>query len=185
MGKTELLLFIFIIFLILDGVGSFFTSIPLRIHRRVQRGQLYRVSTKVCIERVFGGKTSESALSQPIETSSHQVKVLDSVIRIFCTHTEPDFSMPWQRTRSESTTSSGFVISTKSGKLQILTNAHAVEYGSVIQVKKRSSERKTVAKLVAVGHECDLAVLEVDEEDFWDGLMPLEFGDLPSLQVCR
>lgn len=37
---------------------------------------------------------------------------------------------------------------------RILTNAHAVEYGSLIQVKKRQCEKKYVASVVALGHEC-------------------------------
>ena len=27
--------------------------------------------------------------------------LLDSVIRVYCTHTEPNFSMPWQRTKQD------------------------------------------------------------------------------------
>jgi hypothetical protein len=38
---------------------------------------------------------------------------------------------------------------------RILTNAHAVEYGSLIQVKKRQSERKYVSSVVAIAHECE------------------------------
>lgn len=34
----------------------------------------------------------------------------------------------------------------------------------------------------AVGHECDLALLIVDSDEFWDGMIPLEFGDIPFLQ---
>ena len=37
-------------------------------------------------------------------------------------------------------------------------------------------------QVVAVGHECDLAVLSVDDEDFWVGTCALEFGNVPELQ---
>jgi S1-C subfamily serine protease len=60
--------------------------------------------------------------------------------------------MPWQRQKQEFSTSSGFIIDKK----RIITNAHAVEYGSLIQVKKRQSEKKYVASVVAVGHECEM-----------------------------
>jgi len=103
--------------------------------------------------------------------------ILNSVVRIYCTHSEPNFGMPWQRLRQESSTSSGFI--TRDHK--ILTNAHAVEYGSIVQVKKRQSEKKYLAPVVAVGHECDLAVLTVSDDDFWTDTTPLKFGQLPDL----
>jgi len=34
----------------------------------------------------------------------------------------------------------------------------------------------------AVGHECDLAVLSIDDNRFWEGLEELEFADMPNLQ---
>lgn len=71
--------------------------------------------------------------------------ILNSVIRIYCTHSEPNFGMPWQRLRQESSTSSGFITDDH----KILTNAHAVEYGSIVQVKKRQSEKKYLATVVA------------------------------------
>lgn len=111
--------------------------------------------------------------------SDNHGDILNAVVRVYCTHTEPNFCMPWQRMKQEFSTSTGFIIDDK----RILTNAHAVEYGSLIQVKKRQSEDKFIARVVAVGHECDLALLTVDDESFWnDELKALEFGELPDLQ---
>ena len=33
-----------------------------------------------------------------------------------------------------------------------------------------------------MGHECDLAVLDVEDPTFWEGTQELEFGDIPELQ---
>lgn len=100
------------------------------------------------------------------------------VVRIYCTHSPPSFGMPWQKLRQEFSTSSGFVIQGR----RIITNAHAVEYGTLIQVKNRQSERKFLARVEAVGHECDLAILTVEDEKFWgDDLQPLTFGGIPNL----
>lgn len=104
-------------------------------------------------------------------------RILNGVVRIFCTHSSPNFHMPWQRQKQEYSTSSGFVISGR----RILTNAHAIEYGALIQVKTRQSEQKYVANVVAVGHECDLAVLEIDDDAFWHDVEELSFGELPQL----
>jgi S1-C subfamily serine protease len=110
-------------------------------------------------------------------TLGAEMDMTDAVLRIFCTHSKPSYVMPWQIQRQEFSTSSGFAIAGR----RILTNAHAVEYGSLVQVKKRQSETKFVATVVAVGHECDLAVLEVQDEAFWAGLPVLGFGGMPQL----
>ena len=101
----------------------------------------------------------------------------NGVVRIYCTHSPPNFGMPWQRQRQEFSTSTGFVLD---GGL-IVTNAHAVEYGSLIQVKAGESEKKFVASAVAVGHECDLAILDVADSKFWEVVEPLTLGKIPEL----
>ena len=53
---------------------------------------------------------------------------------MFCQHTEPNFSMPWQRLRQYSSYSSGFAVRTgKRNRRWILTNAHSVEYNSQVR----------------------------------------------------
>ena len=110
--------------------------------------------------------------------------LMDSVVKVFCTHTEPNYSLPWQRKRQISSTSSGFVISTKDR--QILTNAHSVEYHTQVKVKRCGSDEKHVARVLSIGIECDIAMLTVDDESFWEDLEAIEFGKLPLLQddVC-
>lgn len=71
----------------------------------------------------------------------------------------------------------GFVIEGR----RIITNAHSVEYGSIIQLRKRGDDTKWVAQLLAYGPECDLAVLTVKDDKFWEGLEALSFGKLPAL----
>ncbi|GAA0157531.1 hypothetical protein LIER_43406 [Lithospermum erythrorhizon] len=73
-----------------------------------------------------------------------------------------------------------FVISGK----RILTNAHVVAHSTYIQVSKISKGCVQIytAKVQAMGHECDLAILVIDIEDFWLDMQPLEFGNIPFLQ---
>lgn len=111
-------------------------------------------------------------------SEKNQSDLLNGVVRVYCTHSPPNFSMPWQRLKQEFSTSTGFVI----GRKRLLTNAHAVEFGSLIQVKRRESEDKYVASVLAVGHECDLAILTVEDEKFWKGINPLTLGEVPDLQ---
>ncbi|XP_022767576.1 protease Do-like 9 isoform X2 [Durio zibethinus] len=106
------------------------------------------------------------------------VPAMDAVVKVFCVHTEPNFSLPWQRKRQYSSSSSGFVI----GGRRVLTNAHSVEHYTQVKVKKRGSDTKYLAIVLAIGTECDIAMLTVNDDEFWEGVSPLEFGELPALQ---
>jgi len=103
---------------------------------------------------------------------------LDSVIKVYCTHVEPNYSLPWQMRHQTSSSSTGFVIDGQ----RILTNAHCVDNYAVVKVKKRGGSMKYVAQVLAIGRECDLALLTVREADFWRGMRPIELGPLPLLQ---
>lgn len=50
-------------------------------------------------------------------------------------------------------------------------------------MKRRGDDRKFLARVLAVGTECDIALLTVDDDAFWEGVSPLAFGSLPHLQV--
>ncbi|KAK3225317.1 hypothetical protein Dsin_005179 [Dipteronia sinensis] len=106
------------------------------------------------------------------------VPAMDAVVKVFCVHTEPNFSLPWQRKRQYSSSSSGFVI----GGRRVLTNAHSVEHYTQVKLKKRGSDTKYLATVLAIGTECDIAMLTVDDDEFWEGVSPVEFGELPTLQ---
>ncbi|GAB2232309.1 hypothetical protein Droror1_Dr00011341 [Drosera rotundifolia] len=40
-----------------------------------------------------------------------------------------------------------------------------------------------VVQVLAIGVDCDLALLSVDNEEFWDDVVPVVFGKLPQLQA--
>ncbi|EEF52039.1 protease Do-like 9 [Ricinus communis] len=103
---------------------------------------------------------------------------MDAVVKVFCVHTEPNYSLPWQRKRQYSSTSSGLVI----GGKRILTNAHSVQHYTQVKLKKRGSDTKYLATVLAIGTECDIAMLTVDDDEFWEGVSPVQFGELPALQ---
>ncbi|KAL1541522.1 Protease Do-like 9 [Salvia divinorum] len=110
--------------------------------------------------------------------AKNSVPAMDAVVKVFCFHSKPNFSLPWQRNRQNSSTSSGFVIKGR----RVLTNAHSVEHYTQVKLKKRGSDTKYVATVLAIGEECDIALLTVEDEEFWEGVSPVEFGDLPELQ---
>lgn len=52
---------------------------------------------------------------------------VSACLQVYCVHTEPNHSMPWQRKRQYPSSSSGFVAAA-GDKRWILTNAHSVDY---------------------------------------------------------
>lgn len=116
---------------------------------------------------------------QQVETSNLQdATFLNAVVKVYCTHTAPDYSLPWQKQRQYTSTGSAFMI----GDGKLLTNAHCVEHNTQVKVKRRGDDTKYVAKVLAKGVECDIALLTVESEEFWKGAEPLQFGHLPRLQ---
>eukprot|EP00252_Welwitschia_mirabilis_P001100 TRINITY_DN11057_c0_g1_i1.p1 TRINITY_DN11057_c0_g1~~TRINITY_DN11057_c0_g1_i1.p1 ORF type:complete len:660 (-),score=130.37 TRINITY_DN11057_c0_g1_i1:841-2736(-) len=103
---------------------------------------------------------------------------LNAVVKVYCTHTEPDYSLPWQKQRQYTSTGSAFMIQGK----KLLTNAHCVANNTQVKVKRRGDDTKYVATVLATGLECDIALLSVENEEFWEGTEPLKFGPLPFLQ---
>ncbi|KAI3829607.1 hypothetical protein L1987_03733 [Smallanthus sonchifolius] len=116
---------------------------------------------------------------QQVDTAKIQdASFLNAVVKVYCTHTAPDYSLPWQKQRQYTSTGSAFMI----GDGKLLTNAHCVEHNTQVKVKRRGDDTKYVAKVLAKGMECDIALLSVENEKFWEGAEPLQFGHLPRLQ---
>jgi len=113
------------------------------------------------------------------EKKSKIRKFKNSIIKIFAVRSRPNYNQPWQNYPQRSSTGSGFVISGN----RILTNAHIVANQTFIMVRKPGVQKKYVATLEVVGHECDMAILGVEDPEFFNGLEALDLGDLPELQT--
>lgn len=86
----------------------------------------------------------EAALAGQVDGDGQmedEMHVMDAVVKVFCVHTEPNYSLPWQRKRQYASTSSGFMVAGEDGQRYILTNAHSVEYHSQVKVKVSQWER--------------------------------------------
>lgn len=101
-----------------------------------------------------------------------------SVVKIFATSSTPNYQMPWANKPHRESTGSGFAIVGR----RLLTNAHVVADVAHCQVRKHGDASKHSGRVVGISHECDLALIEVDDDEFWDGLDPLHFGEVPALQ---
>lgn len=101
-----------------------------------------------------------------------------SVIQITVFTQSPMWDVPWRFDSVRRATGTGFVISGK----RIMTNAHVVNWARQILVKKMGDPRPYLAEVEFVGADCDLALLTVEDESFFDDLEALEFGELPGVR---
>lgn len=101
-----------------------------------------------------------------------------NVIKIYTTSQEPDYDTPWQAQNPSSSTGSGVVIA--SGR--VLTGAHVIADATFIQVQKSSDPNKAVARVEAVCHDGDLALLRVNDPAFLEDVEPADIGEFPDLR---
>lgn len=107
-----------------------------------------------------------------------------SIVKIFSTVKDYDYFRPWTSPDTARVTGSGFIIEGN----QIITNAHVIANAASIKVHTPGNRRKFEAKVKMIGHDCDLALLEVSDLSFFEGKEPLPFSsEMPyqeqSIQV--
>jgi len=101
-----------------------------------------------------------------------------SVVQIITFSQTPSWDAPWRFDSVRRGTGTGFVIRGR----RIVTNAHVVSWARQILIRKHQDPRPYLARVAFIGHDCDLAVLEVDGADFFSGLEALEVGELPKVR---
>ncbi|MCX5632948.1 MAG: trypsin-like peptidase domain-containing protein [Phycisphaerae bacterium] len=100
-----------------------------------------------------------------------------SVVMIQTAKQSYNYSTPWKQQSTTAGVGSGFIIAQN----RILTNAHNISDNRFIIVKKENIAKKYPASVEFVGHDCDLAVLKIYDQSFFDGTEPLDFGQLPKV----
>jgi S1-C subfamily serine protease len=100
-----------------------------------------------------------------------------SIVKIYTVSKATNYLEPWNSSVQRSS-GSGSIISGN----RILTNAHVVANETFIEVKKYGDTKRFQAKVIVVSHDTDLALLEVEDKNFFKDTTPLEFGVLPKMQ---
>ena len=113
-------------------------------------------------------------------SAAESPSLLRSVVKVLTVSDAPDYDQPWQTLGAVQSVGSGAIVQTRRG-LRVLTNAHVVENHVFVEVRRYGEANKFVAEVVGVGHVCDLALLTVADERFFEGTEPIEVGELASL----
>jgi S1-C subfamily serine protease len=99
-----------------------------------------------------------------------------SVVKIFVVVKRADYNQPWLMTSQYSVSGSGMILPGQ----RILTNAHVVSDQVFIQVLKAGDTKKYTAHVDYVGHDLECALLTVDDPTFFEGTVPVDFGEVPQ-----
>lgn len=127
---------------------------------------------------VFAAGLALLAAAPHARADSIPEPVRQSVVKIHCTIQRPDYSMPWLMEPPAQGTGSSFFI----GGKRLLTNAHVVSDLRFLELQREDDPRRYPARVTFIAHDCDLAIVEVDEADFYDGMKPLRLARaLPAI----
>jgi S1-C subfamily serine protease len=105
-------------------------------------------------------------------------EIEDSVVKIVNQSNRFSWYTPWASGSTGKGTGSGFVIAGK----RILTNAHVVSDSALLLVYFHNDPRPYPARVSAIGHDCDLAILELEDDSRISHVPPLAFDGLPPLR---
>ena len=101
-----------------------------------------------------------------------------NVVMIEVTAQTWDYRLPWNPGTVSSSRGAGFVIDGN----RILTNAHVVSGARYLTVQREADPRKYPAKVLHVAHDCDLALVQVEDSEFLKGTSVLPIGEIPELE---
>ncbi|MFU8893735.1 MAG: trypsin-like peptidase domain-containing protein [Luteolibacter sp.] len=119
------------------------------------------------------------AFAALVPAAAQPADVYRSVVRIEAATQVPDYSTPWSTGNFSRGIGTGFII----GKNRILTNAHVVSNAQFLLVTVHGSPEKYPAKIEFIAHDCDLALLSVEDFRDFEDFPVFELGDaIPVLE---
>src|SRR5215468_584131 len=98
-----------------------------------------------------------------------------SVVKLFTVIKEPNFYKPWELAYQHTSGGSACIVEGN----RILTNAHVVAHQLYVQALKPGDTKKYSARVLHVDHDTETALLTVDDPKFFEGTLPVRFGELP------
>jgi S1-C subfamily serine protease len=118
-------------------------------------------------------------LSLIVATASAQPgEIRKSLCRINNTAQEFNYRVPWLPGSMGGGSGTGWVVS----KDRLMTNAHVVSNARLLTVEKENDPKKYVATVEHIAHDCDLALLKVEDPAFWKDTKVLEVGAVPEIE---
>ena len=105
-------------------------------------------------------------------------EVREAIVKVYTVSNSPDYYNPWSMQGPRGSSGSGCIIENN----LILTNAHVVSNHTFLQVRKYGETKRHRAQVIAVSHLTDLALISVEDPEFFAGEPALSLGELPETQ---
>ena len=83
----------------------------------------------------------------------------EAVVRIENSSLNPDYKTPWNSGRDSGGNGTGWLVAEN----KFLTNAHVVSNSRIVYIKKVGDAKPYRARIVHIAHDCDLAMLELED----------------------
>lgn len=116
-------------------------------------------------------------LSVQVGASAIAQDVRNSVVQITVKSSSMDLLYPWRQGYAEESVGSGVIIDGH----RILTAAHVVDNALMLDVRRVGSAKRAPAKVLYRSDERDLAIITVDDPEFFKGAEPIALGSMPRL----
>jgi S1-C subfamily serine protease len=131
---------------------------------------------------VVSGISAGVAQELPLDEKTTSLgKQYTGIVRIENASIVPDFATPWNAGLPRGGSGTGFLI----GDNLFMTNAHVVSDSNRVIIKKVGDSEPLLARILHVAHDCDLAVLELEDPSKFKDVDPLEIGDdIPKLDTA-
>ena len=110
-------------------------------------------------------------ITSAISSESDELK--KSILQIKITTQVPNFMYPWQMKKPNNAEAVGILVD----KNKILTLASNLEYYTSIEVRKFSTVQPVPAKPIKIDYESNLALLSIEDENYLEDVIPIEFLD--------
>jgi S1-C subfamily serine protease len=138
----------------------------------------YVASLAVVFMLVMCGPSAAESLTSGQTSSLTSRQIPSSVVQIFAQVNAAEADAPWIGVGIESVNGSGVIIEGN----RILTVAHVVDDAVSLEVKRPGLPRRYVASVDRFGHECDLAILTVEDPSFFEGTTAVPIGKTPGIE---
>jgi S1-C subfamily serine protease len=117
-------------------------------------------------------------LALTVSAEAQPGEVRRSLARVTNTAQDANYRVPWLPGQVGSGSGTGWVVSAD----RLVTNAHVVSNARFLTVEKENDPKKYIATVEHIAHDCDLALLKVQETAFFAGTKPLPLGGIPELE---
>ncbi len=139
--------------------------------------------TRTALMVALAGGFAITPMERPVLAETRDLSNIDvanrAVVHIRSTFFTHSYENPWNAPLIRRASGTGFIIEGN----RIVTNAHVVSQANTLRVQRPTQRTDYEARVLHIAHDCDLAMLVVEDPAFFKDSTPLEIGPTPALNT--